>query len=657
MKSHRFAFLLCAPLLLGLGVYPREVKASVGNYSTDAETYYDLIEASGGLELLGELHDLLVTTHKTYTTYDDCKNPNYVTLTDTDFQGEVLEFYSQTTISKTWGSGKQGTWNREHVWCQSLSNGLWGESGGGADLHHIRPVESGLNSARNNAKFGEVPHTSANEKYYEDANNDPVALGGYALGQEVFEPIDDSKGDVARIIFYVYTHYNTYQNVGGSTNGSHSTPKFGTLDFSDVVDGSDEEALDLLLTWNELDPVSEYEMARNEAVAKYQGNRNPFIDHPEYAEYIWGEDVEPSLSAPKSLTMTVGETKQLGATIHGGTGPISYSSSDEAIVTVSADGLSTALTAGEATIECRALVDGKELTATTKITVKSPSLEGRYKKLTAIPEDIDGKYVIAYENLALNSSLIGDAMDVENTTVTIDIDGDYLTGDLTDCELEFRSRENGFDIITPNGDYVYAASNSANDLKCSSSQPSVLNLFSTAYDGLGIVSSVGAVLRFNSASNQMRFRYYHTKDGEEPGQKPITIYKLSEDENVASAKAFASDFLSAIKCDNGVTPPSTSAWNDMTQKASALTSAALSMLQTAAYQDGEIGLAVERYDYIIGKYGTTDYPDFLSRGIGPIQPSQVIEPFASESFMIFGAIALFIVGGFALYFLIRRKRA
>lgn len=81
------------------------------------------------------------------------------------------------------------------------------------------------------------------------------------------------------------------------------------------------------------------------------------------------------------------------------------------------------------------------------------------------------------------------------------------------------------------------------------------------------------------------------------------------------------------------------------------------MLQTAAYQDGEIGLAVERYDYIIGKYGTTDYPDFLSRGIRPIQPSQVIEPLTSESFMIFGAIALFIVGGFALYFLIRRKRA
>ena len=655
--KRRLGFLLCLSLLCGWVSEPAPVSASVGNYSTESETYYDSIEASGGVELLGVLHDLLVTTHKTYTTYDDCKNPNYVTLTDTDFQGEVLEFYSQTTISKTWGSGKQGTWNREHVWCQSLSNGLWGESGGGADLHHIRPVESGLNSARNNAKFGEVPHTSANEKYYEDATNDPVALGGYALGQEVFEPIDDSKGDVARIIFYVYTHYNTYKNVGGSTNGTHSTPKFGTLDFSDVVDGSDEEAIDLLLTWNELDPVSKYEMARNEEVAKYQGNRNPFIDHPEYAEYIWGEDVEPSLSAPSNLTMTVGETKQLGAVIHGGTGTISYSSSDEAVVAVAADGSLTALTAGEATIECRALVEGKELTASTQISVKSPSLEGRYKKLTAIPEDIDGKYVIAYKNLALNSSLAGDDMDVSQNYVNIEIDGDYLIGDLTDCELEFKSRGDGFDIITPNGDYVYATSNSANDLKCSASQPSVLNLFSTAYDGLGIVSSVGAVLRFNSASNQMRFRYYNTKDGKEPGQQPITIYKLSEDENVTAAKAFASSFLNNIQCDNGVTPPSSKAWAELAEQAVSLSAASLSMLQNADYGDGDIGPAVERYDYIIRKYGTTAYPDFLSRGIRPIQSSKVIEPIASESFMIFGAIVLIFIGGITIYVLLRRKHS
>ncbi len=654
MKSHRLALLLCTPLLLGVGISPRLVNASVGNYSTESGTYYNSIEASGGVELLGELHDLLVTTHKTYTTYDDCKTPSYVALTDTDFQGEVLEFYSQTTISKAWGSGKQGSWNREHVWCQSLSNGLWGESGGGADLHHIRPVESGLNSARNNAKFGEVPHTPANEKYYEDATNDPVALGGYALGQEVFEPIDDSKGDVARIIFYVYTHYNTYKNVGGSTNGTHSTPKFGTLDFSDVVDGSDEEAIDLLLAWNELDPVSEYEMARNEEVAKYQGNRNPFIDHPEYAEYIWGEDFEPSLSAPSSLTMTVGETKQLGAVIHGGTGTISYSSSDEAVVAVAADGSLTALTAGEATIECRALVEGKELTASTQISVKSPSLEGRYKKLTAIPEDIDGKYVITYNDLALNSSLEA-SIDQKGNFIEIQTDGDCITSDVSSVYFTFESDDNDssrFYLRTPEGRYVYSSSTAKNQIAVSSSVSSACYLNIVGND-IVLFSDNGSALRYNSGDTW--FRFY--KPDTYTKQKAISLYKLTEDENVSSAKAFASNFLNSIQCDNGVTPPSASAWKNMAQEAAALSSAALSILQTASYQDGDIGLAVERYDFILRKYGTTAYPDFLGRGIRPLQSSKVIEPIASESFMIFGSIVLIFIGSITIYVLLRRKHS
>lgn len=654
MKSHRLAFLLCTPLLLGVGISPRLVNASVGNYSTESGTYYNSIEASGGVELLGELHDLLVTTHKTYTTYDDCKTPSYVALTDTDFQGQVLEFYSQTTISKAWGSGKQGSWNREHVWCQSLSNGLWGESGGGADLHHIRPVESGLNSARNNAKFGEVPHTPANEKYYEDATNDPVALGGYALGQEVFEPIDDSKGDVARIIFYVYTHYNTYKNVGGSINGTHSTPKFGTLDFSDVVDGSDEEAIDLLLTWNELDPVSEYEVARNEAVAKYQGNRNPFIDHPEYAEYIWGEDVEPSLSAPSSLTMTVGETKQLGAVIHGGTGTVSYSSSDEAVVAVAADGSLTALTAGEATIECRALVEGKELAASTKISVKSPSLEGRYKKLTAIPEDIDGKYVITYNDLALNSSLEA-SIDQKGNFIDIQTEGDYITSDVASAYFLFESVKddsNRFYIRTPGGRYIYSPSTDQNQIGISTSAGAACYLQSNGSE-IVLFSDNGSALRYNS--QYAWFRFY--KPTTYSSQKAITIYKLSEDENVTAAKAFASSFLDNIKCDNGVTPPSSKAWAELAEQAVTLSTASLSMLQNADYGDGDIGLAVERYDYIIRKYGTTAYPDFLDRGIRPLQSSKVIEPIASESFVIFGAIVLIFIGGITIYVLLRWKHS
>ena len=651
----RLGLLFSLPLLFGLAVEPVSVSAAVGDYHPDPVTYYSGIGDSGGISLLGELHDLLVSTHETYTSYDDCKNPTYIVETDSDFAGNVLEFYSQTTIAKSWGEGKQGTWNREHVWCQSLSNGLWGESYGGSDLHHIRPVESGLNSARNNAKYGEVEHTSANEKYYEDATNQPVALGGYARGQEVFEPIDDSKGDVARIIFYVYTHYNSYEYVGGTTNGDNRQVKFGKLDFSDVIDGSEEEAIGLLLSWHELDPVSEYEMARTEAVAQYQGNRNPFIDHPEYAERIWGAEVEPSVQAPASFSLTIGESKQLGAKVYGGDAVLEYISSDESIASVSSTGVVTGLGVGEAVITSLARIEGREYSASTKISVNPASIEGRYRKLVAIPENIDGKYIIAYGNLALDSSLIGDEMDKAFNTVEIELEGDYVIGDTANCELEFKARGEGFDIITPGGYRIYATSNNDNTLKCSLAQPSATNKFSTEYGGVGIVSSAGAVLRFNSASNQMRFRYYNTQGGKDPGQQPITIYKLSEDENVASAKSFAASFLSSIQCDNGVTPPSVSAWEEMAAQAEGLSLASLSILQSADYQDGAIGLAVERYDYIIRKYGTAQYPDFLNRGIEGIYGSRTVDPFASAPGLFLTAFAITLIGAIVLCVALRRK--
>jgi endonuclease I len=275
------------------GNQEKEAQAAVGNYSTSASTYYNGITATSGEPLLGQLHDLITTTHSTYTSYSDCSNPTYVYATDgnPNDANYDYEFYSQANIASTWGAGAQGTWNREHVWCQSLASGLWGKSGGGSDMHHIRPVESGLNTARNNSPFGIVtPHNSSTAKYYEDTNNNNVAIGGYKTG-DVFEPLDFVKGDVARIIMYLYTHYNTYSNVGGTTNGSGSSSFFGTLNITNIVytsAGTADAAWDQLIDWHEADPVDAKETRRNEACAKYQGNRNPFIDNATYANAIWG---------------------------------------------------------------------------------------------------------------------------------------------------------------------------------------------------------------------------------------------------------------------------------------------------------------------------------------------------------------------------------
>lgn len=341
-----------------------------------ADSYYSSITASSGEALLGQLHDLITTTHKKYTSYTDCKTPSTILKTDAGTNGNVMEFYSQANISSKWGGGKQGTWNREHVWCQSLSNGLWGTSGGGSDLHHIRPAESGLNSARGNNKYGEVEN--GKEVYYEDSSNTPVALGGYISGG-VFEPLDNVKGDVARIVMYLYTHYNTYSNVGGTTNGSGSA-SFGTLKFTNVISASNEaSAISILLKWNKEDPVDDIERNRNDAVYSIQGNRNPFIDDQTYADRIWGDSaVVPELVdltiTPDDFELSVGQSKKLSVTPSPITadGRVTWSSEDETVAKVSSSGIVTAIGEG-ATIITATSVSNPEIDVLALVTVTKAS--------------------------------------------------------------------------------------------------------------------------------------------------------------------------------------------------------------------------------------------------------------------------------------------
>lgn len=277
---------VCCAALLAFGV----IAAGGLNNKTvtaDTQSYYAPITATGGNELLGQVHDLITTTHTYYSPY--AYSRDYAPQTDPGLDGNgVLEFYTHETITTFVGSSNgSGKWNREHVWAQALSNGLWGKDGGGADLHHLRPSEYSLNSARANYRYGEV--TNGQKIYSKTVSGTNSQLGGYQAAG-AFEPLDNVKGDVARIVMYVYTHYNTYQNVFGTTNGNGNSKYFGTLNFTHIIlAGSEAAAKEIILKWNELDPVDEIEERRNEEVYKIQGNRNPFIDHPEYADAIWGD--------------------------------------------------------------------------------------------------------------------------------------------------------------------------------------------------------------------------------------------------------------------------------------------------------------------------------------------------------------------------------
>ena len=226
-----------------------------------ATSYYSSIsDTATGTALQLSLRTLITNTHTTITSYDDCKNPDIVKKTDGNASGsKIVLFWSGIEVSTTWDSGK--TWNREHVWPQS--KGWFEESGAGSDLHHIRPTDPSVNSSHNNNPYGIVSSSdycttsSTNGKQKIDAK----CKNGY------FEPGDDKKGDTARIIFYLLVRYSQ----------SDSYP------ITNVA-----KSMDMLLEWNELDPVDASERRRNEAVAAIQGNRNPFIDNSYYADLIWG---------------------------------------------------------------------------------------------------------------------------------------------------------------------------------------------------------------------------------------------------------------------------------------------------------------------------------------------------------------------------------
>ena len=358
--------LMLAGLALGLGVFINVFnsnnKVEETSAATDISTYYNNITATGGTSLLGQLHDLSVEKHTNYNSYSgDISTTNCAKTDPYQNTSYIIDFYSGApTKNQITSSGTVG-WNREHVWCQNLSNSLYGTTGAGADIQHIRPTIPKINSDRGDKKYGEL-NNSGTASTATDANGNTV-YGGYYSGS-TFQPMDNKKGDAARIVMYLYMHYNKATNVGGTKDGTNSS-YFGTLNFTHVMAANSEAAaIQLLLTWNTADPVDTIETTRNDEAAKITGCRNPFIDHPEYANLIWGGSSNPSASiSPSSPSVIVGNTVSLTATLSNvsNANQISWESSSPSNATVvkgttsttSSVATVTGVAAGSATIRCK----------------------------------------------------------------------------------------------------------------------------------------------------------------------------------------------------------------------------------------------------------------------------------------------------------------
>jgi len=229
--------------------------------------YYDSAAGKSGNELKNTLHNI-INDHVRYpytSTSTDVWDILMYCDEDSTNTDNVILLYTGRSQAKSLNAS-QGSdpdyWNREHVW--SKSHGFPNESDTAyTDVHHLRPADASVNSSRSNKDFdnGGEPHSEATE-----CNAD----------SDSWEVRDAVKGDVARMMFYMAVRYEE--------DGNYDLELVETIPSS----GPQFAKLATLLEWHQNDPVDAGERRRNDRVYSYQNNRNPFIDHPEYVDLIWG---------------------------------------------------------------------------------------------------------------------------------------------------------------------------------------------------------------------------------------------------------------------------------------------------------------------------------------------------------------------------------
>lgn len=349
--------------------------------------YYDNLNVDlTGAAFRNELAKLITDTHKKNPTYDELKTIFKTTDADPDNPGNVIWFYTGTSAEYT-GAMDSGDYrtNREHVWPKQGGNAFPAQSDAGSDAHHLRPLNSQLNNTRDNHQFGEVPQTISNRVCQDGVSKDYGTSDPDTwcyLSGNYFYPAKGYRGATARILFYVQTRWGNQCDLQfvlgegfGKTIGDIAT----------------------LMKWHVEEPPTDQEIRRNEAVFNVQGNRNPFIDHPEYAEmiycyngqsysntlknvvaqhggYLGDVDLTPGPTSitlsPSQLTLDIGESQTItvNVTPSDADKSVNWTTSNGGVARVDTDGKVTAVSEGDATITATSLADSS-VTATITVQV------------------------------------------------------------------------------------------------------------------------------------------------------------------------------------------------------------------------------------------------------------------------------------------------
>ena len=236
--------------------------------------YYDSALGLTGQVLKDQLYDII--DNNTNTDYGESREQMYGYIDN--HNNTVQCVYTGLEVTHNYGNTSAPTGiNCEHTYCQSWYSGIPEESTAKADLHHLFPTKMTVNSARGNLPLDNVAnivHTYSELTDYESYR------GTNSQGSDVFEPADTHKGDAARALLYFAVRYEK-----GLTHGS-------------------VDMITILINWLNFDPPDSEEITRNDDIYNYQGNANPFVNHPEFVDSIWGDNPDDT-TPPEIENVTI----------------------------------------------------------------------------------------------------------------------------------------------------------------------------------------------------------------------------------------------------------------------------------------------------------------------------------------------------------------
>ena len=313
--------------------------------------------------------------------------------------------------------------NREHIWPKGAGFTTSGEGGARGDLMHLWAAHGYTNNIHSNLYYGNVDKNQS----YTDIGSTYSMCSGNLKGESatlgsgtVFEPQDSDKGDIARAVFYMVARYNYIS--GSDADGIdqnnpnlelvNNVSSFSSKGYDSTTSTTGKLGiLQDLLEWNRLDPPDEFEIHRNNILYRnYTKNRNPFIDYPEWAEYIWGKTTDGVYSSastgyatpssdpindfktggkptvesvqitPSTLALdlngsTSGNLSVNVTVTHDASQTVTWSSNKTSVATVNNSGVVTAVGIGSATITARSTFDQTKY-GTCTITVTGSSSQG-----------------------------------------------------------------------------------------------------------------------------------------------------------------------------------------------------------------------------------------------------------------------------------------